>query len=54
MVFKLVEINGTPKIKLSNEIEKITIPGKKIAHRLYGRDGTMILDLLLDDQEGSP
>lgn len=28
MAYKLVEINGSPRVKLSNEIEKVTIPGK--------------------------
>jgi len=29
MVFKLVEMNGIPKIKLSEDKEKVLIPGKK-------------------------
>lgn len=29
-VYKLVEINGTPRIKLSQDIVKVTIPGKKV------------------------
>jgi nicotinic acid phosphoribosyltransferase len=29
MVYKLVEINGVPKIKMSEEIEKTTLPGNK-------------------------
>ena len=32
-VYKLVEINGKPKIKLSQDVEKVTMPGKKIPYR---------------------
>jgi len=38
-VYKLVEINGMPRIKLSQDGSKITMPGKKDAFRLYGGDG---------------
>ena len=37
-VYKLVEINGKPKIKLSQDVEKVTMPGKKAAYR-YSRAG---------------
>jgi nicotinic acid phosphoribosyltransferase len=32
-VYKLVEINTTPKIKLSEDVDKVTMPGKKDAYR---------------------
>jgi nicotinate phosphoribosyltransferase len=32
-VYKLVEINGTAKIKLSEDVDKVTMPGKKDAYR---------------------
>lgn len=35
----MVEINGTPRIKLSQDVMKVTMPGKKTAYRLYGADG---------------
>lgn len=35
MVYKLVEINGIPKIKLSDEKEKTSLPGKKTVLRVY-------------------
>lgn len=41
-VYKLVEINGVPRIKLSQDVGKITMPGRKDAYRLYGADGQSI------------
>lgn len=41
-VFKLVEINKQAKIKLSEDLEKVTIPGRKDIYRLYGSDGKLI------------
>lgn len=41
-VYKLVEINGVPRIKLSQDVGKITMPGRKDAYRLYGADGQII------------
>ena len=34
-----MEVNSKPRIKLSEDVEKVTIPGKKSAYRLYGSDG---------------
>lgn len=42
-VYKLVEINRQPKIKLSEDLEKVTIPGRKDIYRLYGSDGLFCL-----------
>jgi len=53
-VFKLVEYNGQPRIKLSNDIEKVTIPGRKEAYRLYGKTGQPIIDLLTDLSDPVP
>lgn len=53
-VYKLVEINSTPKIKLSEDVEKVTMPGKKDAYRLYGEDGHALIDLLVQTGEDSP
>ena len=38
-LLQLVELNGDARMKLSQDIEKVTIPGKKEAFRLYGGDG---------------
>lgn len=46
MVYKLVEINNKPRIKLSENIEKMTIPCKKYVFRLYGADNTGLMDLM--------
>jgi nicotinate phosphoribosyltransferase len=38
-VYKLVEINGHPRIKLSQEITKVTMPCRKNVYRLYAANG---------------
>ncbi|CAJ0602494.1 unnamed protein product [Cylicocyclus nassatus] len=53
-VYKLVTISGQPKIKLSQEMTKITIPGRKKCFRLYGRSGYCILDLMMLADEEDP
>ncbi|CAI6364366.1 unnamed protein product [Macrosiphum euphorbiae] len=53
-VYKLVEVNGTPRIKLSQDGSKITMPGKKDAFRLYGADGFALIDLLKKSVEDTP
>ncbi|SHF96485.1 nicotinate phosphoribosyltransferase [Mariniphaga anaerophila] len=46
-VYKLVEINGRPKMKLSENIEKVTLPCKKQVYRCFGDDGTFYRDAIL-------
>jgi nicotinate phosphoribosyltransferase len=46
-IYKLVEARGIPRIKLSQELSKMTIPGKKEAYRLLGEDGYSLLDLMI-------
>ncbi|XP_034189830.1 nicotinate phosphoribosyltransferase isoform X3 [Osmia lignaria lignaria] len=53
-VYKMVEINGQPRIKLSQEVGKVTIPGRKDAFRLYGADGYALIDLLQRSTEEAP
>ena len=49
-----MEINGKPKIKLSQDVEKVTMPGKKNAFRLYSNDGKALIDLLQKPEEEAP
>jgi len=46
-VYKLVEVRGIPRIKVSQELSKMTIPGRKEAYRLFGEDGYSLLDLMI-------
>ena len=46
-VYKLVEAKGIPRIKLSQELSKMTVPGKKEAYRLLSEDGYGLLDLMI-------
>ncbi|ESO03457.1 hypothetical protein HELRODRAFT_112333 [Helobdella robusta] len=50
-VYKLAEVNGKPRIKLSEDVEKVTMPGKKLAYRLYGVDGHALVDLMAQPNE---
>ncbi|XP_055858073.1 nicotinate phosphoribosyltransferase isoform X2 [Episyrphus balteatus] len=53
-VYKLVEINGQARIKLSQDVEKVTMPGNKSAYRLYSADGHALIDLLQKVSEPAP
>ncbi|MEW6364838.1 MAG: nicotinate phosphoribosyltransferase [Acidobacteriota bacterium] len=53
-VYKLVEIGGSPRIKLSQDLQKVTIPGRKEAYRLYGQRGFPLLDLMVQAGETPP
>ncbi|XP_017468064.1 PREDICTED: nicotinate phosphoribosyltransferase isoform X3 [Rhagoletis zephyria] len=53
-VYKLVEINGQPRMKLSQDVEKVTMPGHKNAFRLYSADGHALIDLLQKVTEPPP
>lgn len=46
--------SGLPKIKLSQDVVKVTIPGRKQCYRLYGKGGFAILDLMLLEDEPAP
>jgi nicotinate phosphoribosyltransferase len=50
-VYKMVEHNGKPKIKLSANPEKMTNPGVKKVVRFYSEDGLMEADALADNSE---
>jgi len=51
-VYKLVMINGNPRIKLSKG--KITIPGRKEGYRLIGADSTPLLDVVIKVGDEAP
>lgn len=53
-VFKLVEINGEPRIKLSQDVIKVTFPGRKEVYRLLGKEGYPIIDLMIQVGEAPP
>lgn len=45
-VFKLVELDGVPKLKISSNVEKTTIPGKKLLFRIYDDDDIIAGDVI--------
>lgn len=53
-VYKMVELNGEPRIKLSQDVGKVTMPGKKDAYRLYSESGHALIDLLQRSTEPPP
>ncbi|WOL07896.1 nicotinate phosphoribosyltransferase 2 [Canna indica] len=53
-VFKLVEINNQPRIKLSEDVTKVSIPCKKRCYRLYGREGYPLVDIMTGNNEPPP
>jgi nicotinate phosphoribosyltransferase len=53
-VYKLVEAKGIPRIKLSQDLGKMTIPAKKEAYRLFSEDGYSLLDLMIRVGEKPP
>ncbi|NWQ84551.1 PNCB phosphoribosyltransferase, partial [Columbina picui] len=53
-VYKLVEVNGSPCLKLTEDEEKMTIPGTKMIYRLYDAAGHPFMDLMALEKEPSP
>lgn len=53
-VYKLAEVNKKPCIKLSEDPNKISMPGGKLAYRLYGVNGFALVDLLTLPTEPAP
>ncbi|XP_057592816.1 nicotinate phosphoribosyltransferase isoform X3 [Hippopotamus amphibius kiboko] len=51
---KLVSVGGQPRMKLTEEPEKQTLPGSKAAFRLLGSDGSLLLDVLQLAEEPPP
>ncbi|KAG7488288.1 hypothetical protein MATL_G00033080 [Megalops atlanticus] len=53
-VYKLVEVRGSPKMKLSEDPDKSTMPGRKAVYRLLDSEGHPFLDLLCLCDEPAP
>ncbi|XP_008336722.1 nicotinate phosphoribosyltransferase isoform X2 [Cynoglossus semilaevis] len=53
-VYKLVEVQGKPRMKISEDPDKSTLPGKKAVYRLVDSDGHPFLDLLCLSVESPP
>jgi len=55
MVYKLVSINGVPRIKLSEDFDKMTLPGLKSVYRIYIKDPSKpSFDLIALREEPEP
>uniref|UniRef100_A0A8B9Q6B4 Nicotinate phosphoribosyltransferase n=1 Tax=Apteryx owenii TaxID=8824 RepID=A0A8B9Q6B4_APTOW len=53
-IYKLVKVNGFPCLKLTEDEEKMTIPGTKTVYRLYDAAGHPFMDLMALEEEPSP
>jgi len=51
-VYKLVAIDGQPKLKITSDIAKATLPGKKRVLRAMGPDGAFIQDVICLEADG--
>jgi len=53
-VYKLVAVDGLPKLKVTSDIAKATLPGKKRVMRALGDDGSMIQDVICLGHDDEP
>ncbi len=53
-VYKLASVNGEPRIKISENVEKITTPGPKMVYRYFNSDGSFYGDAVAIESEPSP
>ncbi|XP_077441371.1 nicotinate phosphoribosyltransferase [Vanacampus margaritifer] len=53
-VYKLVEVRGKPRMKISEDPQKSTVPGTKAVYRLIDAEGHPFLDLLCLAAEPPP
>ncbi|XP_061540366.1 nicotinate phosphoribosyltransferase [Phycodurus eques] len=53
-VYKLVEVRGKPRMKISEDPEKSTVPGRKSVYRLIDAEGHPFLDLVCLALESPP
>jgi nicotinate phosphoribosyltransferase len=52
-VYKLAAVNDEPKLKISENVEKITLPGRKRTTRYLDEEGKFLSDGILLDAESS-
>jgi nicotinate phosphoribosyltransferase len=50
-VYKLAEVGNNPKMKISENIEKITLPCKKQVYRIFDNEGQFYRDAILLENE---
>lgn len=50
----MVELNGQPRMKLSQDVGKLTLPCRKDTYRLYSENGYALVDLLQQSSEDPP
>ncbi|XP_015678848.1 nicotinate phosphoribosyltransferase [Protobothrops mucrosquamatus] len=53
-VYKLVEVNGSPRLKVTEDPEKTTLPGRKVVYRLWDDAGFPCMDLMALEEEAAP
>lgn len=53
-VYKLVELDSHPRMKISQQTEKLVLPCAKSVYRLYGQDGQTLLDYMTSESEPAP
>ena len=54
-VYKLVQVMHSPRIKVSEEPSKTTVPGRKRVFRLFGKDRAQpMIDLMMLEEEEAP
>lgn len=51
-VYKLTKSEGKERLKISENIEKITLPGEKSLYRMSDKDGNFIADAIAREEEG--
>ena len=54
MVYKLVELEGEPRMKLSQEFTKVSVPCRKTVYRLYSKDNQPLVDVMMRVEEAPP
>eukprot|EP00820_Chromera_velia_P019285 Cvel_28128.t1-p1 / transcript=Cvel_28128.t1 / gene=Cvel_28128 / organism=Chromera_velia_CCMP2878 / gene_product=Nicotinate phosphoribosyltransferase, putative / transcript_product=Nicotinate phosphoribosyltransferase, putative / location=Cvel_scaffold3628:6805-14900(+) / protein_length=493 / sequence_SO=supercontig / SO=protein_coding / is_pseudo=false len=54
MVFKLAELDGRPCMKLSQEMEKSSVPCRKMVYRLLNANNEFLLDLIQKADDEPP